>query len=557
MESEKETTPDNSIDEESVLCLLRRKCSQLWQKWVKKTNIWSKRNIIILAVLNLIVLSLIIVALFHNTAQRRQFNDLLRQCDLNISRNAYDTAETILQNILPYAVSKRDYMRILKRANIIADRTDNYQNLMLFSERAHNRFRRDRDILTIYVYSLIKNRNFARIINLIDSNRTLAIPESFIYVMHAIKYKQDSDQDSLRAIKNDDIRNIIKGSTDLTLYEQMYNRSGKPVVLTNYLLTILLTGDYKKAASVLDNSIYRNQINTELSGLIYYDNQEFRKAKDLFDRLFIREETEITDPGLIMLLADTLIHTGNYQDAYDLYNIVISSHERFSWVPYVNKDWINMVSGKRTFYTEEAINIFQNERKLPFLAILKNQPYETIGETTRNQDRYIAEFWEYFAEDNMTEEFKIFFLRELFRMGRFNDVFIFTGKRNNIDREWAIFFNALTSFSTKDHDNALQLFHRYYSLAGDWRGLYNMGIIELLSQNHQYAANYFEIIVNRYVRNGADISSEDLGDIFLMLSFSLTMTGDRRRGQFFLNRTMETGHSSILSQFLQNYYRTR
>ena len=84
-----------------------------------------------------------------------------------------------------------------------------------------------------------------------------------------------------------------------------------------------------------------------------------------------------------------------------------------------------------------------------------------------------------------------------------------------------------------------------------------MGLIELVNQNYQYAANYFEIIVNRYVGNGIDISSDDLGDIFLMLSFSLTMAGDLRRGQFFLNRTMETGHSSILSQFLQNYYRTR
>ena len=526
---------------------------------MKKFDIRSKKFIIILIVLNLIVLSLIIAVLNHNTAQRKQFNELIALCDLNISRNAYDTAESILQEILPFAVSRSQFLRILKRANMIAEITEDYQNLMLFSERAFKKFKNDRSILSIYIYSLIKNSNFTRAVtlidNLIDENKKLVIPESLAYVLYAIKYKHDRDPNILQLIKNNDVRSIIEGSTDSKLYEQVYNISEAPIVLNNYLLSILLTGDYRKAASVLDNSRYKNQIYSELAGLIYYDNKNFYKAKEQFYKLFDIREEEITDLGIVMLLADALMHTDNYQEAYNLYDIIISNNERFSWIPYVNKDWINMVSGNRSFFIEEALDIFQGARKLAFLSILKNQHYEI--DTVRNQDRYISEFWQFFAEESMTDEFKIFFVRELYRMGRFDEINIFTGKIDNIDREWAVFFNALTFFSRRENSNALQLFHKYYNITNDWRALYNMGIIELLNLNYETSANYFEIIVNKFIKNNVEMTSYDLYDIYLMLSFSLTMIKDYTKGRFYLNKTFETGHSSIVSLFLQNYYKTR
>jgi len=522
---------------------------------MKKLNIWSKNTIILLIILNLIVLSGIVALIYHNTVQKKHFNLSLNRCDLNISRDAYDTAETILQNIFPYAVSKSDYMRILKRADIIADKTDNYQNFTLFSERAFNKFKKDSDFFSIYIYSLIKNSNFTKAISLIDNNK-LAIPETLSYVIYAIKYKYDKNQDILLLIKNDDIRNIIKGDTDLALYEQMYNKFEKPLVLNNYLLSILLTGDYKKAAAVLDKSIYRNQIDNELSGLIYYDNKNFSKARDQFYKLYERVEKEIADAGILMLLADTLIQTGSYKEAYNIYDIIILNDKNFSWIPYVNKDWINMVSGEKTFNTEEALNIFKNEKELAFLSLLKNQHYD-IREPRRNQDKYIAEFWDYYLENSMTDEFKIFFLKELYRMGRFDEIFLFTEKRDNIDKEWAIFFNALTFFTKKEYNNALISFQQYFDLKGDWQGLYNVGIIHLLNLNYEYASNYFEVIINKFLKNDIFINNDDLTDIYLMLSLSLTMDGEYKKGEFYLNKTLETGSSSILSLYLQNYYKSK
>ncbi|MCL2295035.1 MAG: tetratricopeptide repeat protein [Spirochaetes bacterium] len=528
----------------------------LFQK-LKKPNIWSKNTVIILIILNLIVFSSIVALIVHNTTQRRQFNQLLALCDINIARNAYDTAETTLRNALPFALTKMDYMRILKRANFIAKRTGNYQSFVFFSERAFNRFRRDEDIFTLHVYSLLKNGNFSRVFALITNNRRMTIPESFSYVIYAIKYKYTRNRDILYLIENDNIRSIIKGNMDMALYEQLYNLSGKPVVLNNYLLSILLTGDYKKALAVLENSVYKNQIDNELAGLIFYDNKNFSRARDFFYKLYKRErEREIRDTGILLLLADTLIQTGSYNEAYELYAAIISNDRNFSWIPYVNKDWINMVTGARSFYTEAALNIFQNERELAFLSLLKDQHYGSM-EARRNQSRYIAEFWEFFAEGSMTEEFKIFFLRELYRMGRFTEIFLFTSRLDNIDRPWAIFFNALAYFSQREYDNALILFHQYYNLTGNWQGLYNIGIIEFLKLNFRQAATFFEAIVNKSLRNNVHINNDDLADVYLMLSLALTMNRNYRQGEFFLNRALEIGRSSIISFFLQNYYRSR
>ena len=545
------------IDEEEDFFLPPRKFSISRFLSEKKNQILSsKKTIVMLVILNLIVLSAIVAVIYHNTVQKKQFNYLLRTCDLNISRDAYETAETILQNLIPYAVSRLDYMKILKRAYIIADKTDNYQNFTLFSEKAFNKFKKDQIIFSIYIYSLIENSDFTKAIKVIDANNKMSIPETLSNVIYAIKYKHDKNLDILLLIKNDDIREIIQGNTDSTLYEQLYNKSGKPLVLTNYLLSILLKGDYKKAVSVLDKSIYKNQIDNELSGLIYYDNKEFYKARDQFYKLFERTEKEIADAGILMLLADTLIQTDNLKEAYALYDIVIHNDEKFSWIPYINKDWINMVSGEKSFFTEEALDIFQNEKELTFLYILKNQHYD-VKEARRNQDKYISEFWDYYIENTMTDEFKIFFLKELYRMGRLDEIFLFTEKKDNIDKEWAVFFNALTFFSKKDYNNALTLFQKYYDLTNSWQGLYNVGIAYFLNLNYEYASNYFEVIAAKYLKNDITLNNDNLTDVYLMLSLSLTMNGDYKKGEYYLNKTLETGSSSIITTYLQKYYKTK
>ncbi|MCL2704923.1 MAG: hypothetical protein FWE72_01805 [Spirochaetaceae bacterium] len=556
-----EITTDIPIDEEDEFFQPRGKWYILKHKWVllqkkcgiflRKYNFWSRNTIILLIILNIIVLSAIAVLIYQNTVQKKQFNYSLSMCDLNISRGAYETAETILQNLLPFAVSKSDHIKILKRSDIIADKTDNYQKIILFSEKAFNKFNKDEELFSIHIYFLIKNRNFTKAISLIDNNK-LRIPESLSNVIYAIKYKQDKNQDILLLIKNKDIKNIIEGNTELALYEQMYNKSQKPVVLNNYLLSILLTGDYKKAAAVLDKNIYKNQIDNELSGLVFYDNKDYQIARDIFYKLYQRMEKEIVDAGIIMLLADTLIHTGSYKEAYDLYDIIILNDSKCSWIPYVNKDWINMVSGEKSFYTEEAIDLFKNEKELTFLFILKNQHYD-IKEARRNQDKYIAEFWDYYIENSMTDEFKIFFLKELYRMGRLDEIFLFTEKRDNVDKEWSLFFNAIALFSKKEYTNALVFFQQYYDLTNSWQGLYNIGIIHLLNLNYEYASNYFELIL----KNDLNINNYDLTDIYLMLSLSLTMDGEYKKGEFYLNKTLETGSSSIISSYLQNYYKSK
>ncbi len=523
---------------------------------MKKLEIPPKKIIIILVILNIIVLLAIVAVIYYNTLQKRQFNYSLNKCDLNIFRDAYDAAETILVNILPYAAAKSDYLRILKRANLIADKTGKYQNFVFISEKAFNKFKKNEAIFTLYIYSLIKNSDFTKAVSMVDNNKKLIMPESLSYVIYAMKYKQSKNPDILPLIKNNDVRKILEGNPDLTIYEQLYSKSEKPAVLNNYLLSVLLAGDYKKASDILDQSKYKYEIDNELSGLIFYDNKNFFKARDLFYKSYERKDKEIVDIGILMLLADTFIQTDSYKEAYDLYDIIIFNDKNFSWIPYVNKDWINMVLGKKSSHIEEALNIFHNEKELAFLSILKNQHYET-KDTKKNQDKYISEFWEYYAENNMTDEFKIFFVKELYRMGRFDEISLFTKKLDNQDKEWALFFNALTSFSKKEYDNALILFQKYYEITGSWRGIYNIGIIQLLNSKYEYAANYFSNIINSALKNNIYINDNDLADIYLMLSLSLTMNGDYSKGEFYINKALLIGNNSIIAIYLQNYYKSK
>ncbi len=521
--------------------------------------------------MNIIVLLIIMSLIYVNTVRKKEFNLLINKCDINISRNALDSAETILKQIIPFASTRNDYKRIIKRSFILSNKTGESDFFLNASERAFNEYQNDNDLLSIYLHALLQMQRYEDAFTVMENNSKREIPESLSTAIYSSIYKKTRNPDILENIDNKEIVSLLKGANDSDLYEKLYQKSGKPIVLNNYLLSLLSDGYYGKSSEILRNSIYADDNSRELSALVYYDNKEYAKSGYILSDIYEKRDADVTDTGILMLLADTYIYTDEYGKAEEIYKIVIFKEKNFSWIPYVNTDWINLRKNEVSFNTEEAMKLFPLEKELVFLSILKNDYINILNSNDnavsaeysqdyrKNQDGYIYEFWNYFNESKMTEEFEIFFAKELYRMKRFNDLSILINKKSNSGKNWALFFSAVTGFSEKNYTDSLQNFTKYHEQTGKWQALFNMGIIYLINNDYNNAIESFTDIL-KYpagTKYAEIISEDDLSDIFLMIALSYLYTDNLRESELFLDKAVKAGNRSLTAIYMQNYYKSK
>ncbi|MCP5514357.1 MAG: hypothetical protein H7A26_02710 [Spirochaetales bacterium] len=552
-----------------------------------------KTIIVLLTVLNLIVIILISYLLYTNTVRKKEFNITLNKIDLSISRNAFESAESAIKRIFPFAVKKTDYMRILKRAYIISDKTGNNDLLISVSEKAFDRFSKDQDIFTVYIYSLVQNKKYEKAAALLERNSKITIPDSFSSVILSAIYKNTGNDEILLKISDNDITTLLHNFKNPDLYEKIFNISDKPFVLNNYILSLLSEGKFDRAENILGSSISAGSINRELSALVFYDNSHYNKAEKEFIKIHEDSKGEIQDNGILMLLADALMYQGKINHAETVYEIVLDSDKYFSWIPYINIDWINIKQKKESYRTEDAVDLFPEDRELLFMSLLKSNVADngfTEGEynsiitlnslnnlknmegplypvkkekqnsnfSRSNQDRYINEFWSYFNDDRMSSEFKLFFAKELYRLKRFDDLSVFISKEKNKDEDWAIFYGAALAFSKRNYSNSLNLFTRYYKVKNNWEALYNIGLVNLVMNQYDTAINSFSNILKSTLKNRNIIIDENnISDVYLMLSLSYLMAGSLKEGEASLDNAVKTGNKSLTALYLRKYYKSK
>ncbi len=552
-----------------------------------------KSIIVLLSVLNIIVIMIISFLLYTNTVKKKEFNITLNKIDLSISRNAFDSAESAIKKLLSFAVKQADYMRILKRAYIISEKTGNIDLLISVSEKAFTRFSKDQDIFTVYIYSLVQNKKYDKAATLLERNRKITIPGSLFSVILSAIYKNTGNDEILLKIRDNDLTALLHNIKKPDLYEKLYRISDNPLVLNNYVLSLLYEGEFDRAENILRNSKSIDSINRELTGLVFYDNRHYNDAAEEFIKIYDNGKGEIQDNGILLLLADALMYQDKINQAETIYEIVLDSDKTFSWIPYINIDWINIAQKKESYRTEDAVILFPEDRELLFMSLLKSNvgdndltedDYKSLvvldsphtlknmeepvysgkkdkpsGNFSRsNQDRYINEFWSYFNDDRMSRKFKLYFAKELYRLKRFDDLFVFIAKEKNKEEDWTIFYGAALAFSKRNYNDSLNLFKKYYELKKNWESLYNIGLVNLCINQFDAAVDSFNNILKSTVEKQDSIIDENnLSDIYLMLSLSYLRSGRLKEGEASLDRAVKTGNKSLTALYLRKYYKSK
>ena len=519
-----------------------------------------KKLIILFTFLNLLLISLISYSIYINTLKKRNFNNLIKQIDLNISRNAFDTAEISLRNIFTYAETKTDFKKLIKRAYQISRGTDNFDLLISISEKSFNKHKNDADIFNIYIFSLIQKKNYSNAFSLINKYKKIFLDESLSNVVYSAVFKLDKNPGILEIINNPDIVYILNGTRKSELYDRLYQNKQTPFLMTNYVLSLAAEGNYTKASNILNNSKNTYETDMEMQALIAYDNKEYLKAGLFLENIYKLKYRDFNDTGLLMLLCDTFMYNGEFKKAAEVYNIIIDTDPEFSWITYVNSDWLNIQSGYISSFSEDNVKYFPEEKEFLFLIQLKknlvnNIPIDDIknkpqSDFNKNQDKYIFDFWNYSNNDKMSEEFKVFFAKELYRMKRFDDLEIFLSREDNINQNWALFFNAALSFSKLNYRKASDYFVKYYNSTGDWAALYNSGLLNFIQNDYSSAIFMFSKIIDETFKS----SEKELSDVYLLLSISYLMTEQFRDGVFYLDKAVKAGNRSLTASYLQNYY---
>lgn len=524
-----------------------------------------KKIVIILIIVNFILLLSISAVLIINTIRKKDFNAAIAKADLLFSRNAYDISESLLRSILPFANSKEDYLRIIKRAEII--HTTGRGNKLFFNatENAYKKFKRDPSIITLYIFALINDEEYIKASKVYDKKGKAVIPESLIITLYSYLFKNNRDITLLENIENKTVVAILTGDKNNANYEYLYAISENPLILNNYLLSLLLSGNFDEAATLLSSNTEAANINQELEALIYYDNKKYSDASSILSVLLERnfnltinsailgEKDKNEDIGILLLLADTFIYLNKYEEAKITYQAILENYPKFSWIPYVNLDWLKQFIPIEYNYTAEAWKLFPSDKELLFLSILRDKENHVLH--TENQDQYISGFWDYYNQGNMSRQLKIFFAKELYRMGRNEELEIFISKVENINTDWSLFFRSMFNASIKNYNDAIIGFRNYYNEYGNAEALYNSAIICIISKDYETAISYLSQVLKIIEISDNSITGEN--EIYLMLSLSNLLLKNYTEGMVFLETAIKMGNRSIEARYMENYFESQ
>lgn len=526
-----------------------------------------KKIIIILIIVNFILLLSISAVLILNTIRKKDFNTIIAKADLSLSRNAYDTSESLLRSVLPFANSKEDYLRIIKRAEIIRTKSRNNNLFHDATEKAYEKFKRDSSIITLYIFALINDEEYTKASEIYNDRGKAVIPETFVITLYSYLFKNNQDITLLENIENKTITAILAGDKNNANYEYLYSISENPLILNNYLLSLLLSGNFDKVATLLNSDKEAANINQELVALIYYDNKEYSDASAILSALWERnfnlprvgEKNKNEDTGLLLLLADTFMYLKKYEKAKIAYQTVLKKYPQFSWIPYVNLDWLQQFIPLEHNYTADALELFPTDKELLFLSILKDKENHDLY--TENQDQYISRFWDYYNQGNMSRQLKIFFAKELYRMGRNEELDIFLSKIENRDTGWSLFFQSMLNASIKNYNDAITGFRNYYNEYRSAEALYNSAIISIINKDYETAVSYLsqvlKIIESSENNNITFLNMTEEGEVYLMLSLSNFLLKNYNEGMIFLETAIKKGNRSIEARYLESYYKSQ
>ena len=461
-----------------------------------------KLRILVVILIILIFFLILFTGIYLNRKNKiYKFNDILQKIDT--SENSHENNE-LFSSALKYAKSSIQYKSLLKRLFLKSD----YNNLLRISSIAFKHYSRDSEILSIYIFSLIKTDNYTDALEIISKLKNKFVEENFITETNILNGNISSTENIFYE--------VLK-TNDSALYKELYLKTRDNDFLLNCGLLYLKNGDYKSAESVFSNlNIENNELNKLLFYVSYYTGQ-YQQAINLLSTYDFG--LKIEDIKLIQI--DIYIKQSLYLKADTEIIKFIKLFPNYSPNPYINSIIINLRNGNNniSFNFEDVISKFQDNRSL-LLAVVaysfKNNNEDTalkfienyIGRNSSdaeldiilrqikgisNPENLVNSLYELvnkYPENETGSRFLAMNLYENRNMGKLEK---YLNKFNSDNTEaWVMFYTALLDSYNGNFREAVEEYESSYKIDKQWQTLYNLSIVSQYNKNYNSAIEYLQ-----------------------------------------------------------------
>ena len=525
----------------------------------------------ILIILNFLILSAIITLLYLNTENNRIFNKYIFEIDSYISANKYKKALPVIKIASEKVNTKAQALILLKRSINISRLSDNYMECENIAAIFNNKFKRDLRIKKIYLYTLLKNEktdiffdNFKYNYLKEDSFTDLLLEAYSIYLENKSLFKINSK--IMDFMKNSSLYfNILFNPEDPEKYLKIYESDRNRNYLNNLIILNMLEGNSKEAL----NYTAERGVRDLLAAFVYLDSLKFASALEIFSQVSEKNNR------LKMIYADTQMYLKKYKDSRIIYNDLLNKEPSYSNIPLFNLIWLDYIETGSINISRLnfLINDFpeKNIENIQFFIKVKNINSglseneiksenniiaELLKSSKNNNDNYLNIMWDLYNSFSTNDVFKDYFALYLYRRNIFRDLEILIEKEDFKYNKSYDFFSSLLSIYRNDYVKAEDNLKNYLKYSSSWEILYNISLLEIISNNYFSAAQYLNILINNNSENKY-LSPSDMSKIYFWKAFSLYKTGKYSEAYRFLNNSISLDRSNLESKILMNHIKSK
>ncbi|MDA3809983.1 MAG: hypothetical protein PF518_06565 [Spirochaetaceae bacterium] len=445
-----------------------------------------------------------------------KFNEYVITVDRMIEGQGFSSALTNLNRASSYAKTSMNWLRVLKRAYILSDETNDPSLFQKYTDKAFDIYPGNNDIRAFKVYSLLDQSDFAEASELAKSITGIYYDNLKIEAALSAEFSSDTIADPFSHILN-----LLAEEDDPALFHRIGEITGNDKFLFDAAVLYMKYGQVKTAYN-LSHNITGSWVNDEAIGMIALDSGEYDQA---LSRFLNHNQQDILNHNekwaIQLIIADLQQLIGIYADSDYFYKRSISINPLGSWHQYANYSRLLKENGRfrqSMDYLQEAIELFpQNEKEL--IIAMVNTQFDRNRSTTERflksfldenpddpeanllyiekypiqttPEKYGARIWELYNINSSNRKIAEFVLWYLLGVGDLEGTNLVLDRfdRDSGRSYWTVFYRALSLSMSKGFHESEVLLQESIEMKETWYSFYNLAVIQLFLGKYQEALN--------------------------------------------------------------------
>ncbi len=524
-----------------------------------------KNLLIILVTANILILFSIVLLVYTNTENNRNFNSIIFRIDKLLVRNNYDLSQEHITEAFNYCKTRKNALILLKRQYRVSEYTENYEILESLSRKLFLKYKKDSRIRNIYLFSLLRTDNIDLFLTTYKKRNTSDFFKNDLFLEYYSTCKSNEKIICNNKIKdhfNDNIYiNLLDDSLNPDKYLEIYEKEGNSNFLNNYIILKMKEGEKKEALKYLSAL----KINPLLQALILLDNRSF------IDSLNIISGIDSKNTDLQFIQADIEMYLGNYDKSSIIYKNIYNSGQisdnlslmNLIWIEYIktgniNSEYLISLIDKKSktnitnilYYIN--LNKYISEIQKEMLNSSLNAVDELLSCRKENRDRYLKILWNILNNYNTDDDYKKYLAYYLLENRKIKDLQILLQKNEIRNSQFFNLYKAFCEISVNNYSDAFFHYSNYLENNLNRENYFNLALISIKKENYSEALKYLDTAILK-----KNSTKEYLSSIYFWKAYTYYRTGIYSKSYDFLNKSISADRSNLNSKFLLNHIKSK